>query len=50
VRIILLTKKRLSKPATQNPEAYQLYLKGRYYLSKRTERAKESHRLLQSDD
>jgi serine/threonine protein kinase/Tfp pilus assembly protein PilF len=29
--------KRLSKPATQNPEAYQLYLKGRYYLSKRTD-------------
>jgi len=29
--------KRLSKAATENPEAYQLYLKGRYYLSKRTD-------------
>ena len=28
--------KRLSKAATENPEAYQLYLKGRYSLSKRT--------------
>jgi serine/threonine protein kinase len=30
-------KKRLRKAATENPEAYQLYLKGRYYLSKRTD-------------
>ena len=29
--------KRLSRAATENPEAYQLYLKGRYYLSKRTD-------------
>ncbi|MFN2513927.1 MAG: protein kinase [Pyrinomonadaceae bacterium] len=29
--------KRLSKAATENPEAYQLYLKGRYHLSKRTD-------------
>jgi Tfp pilus assembly protein PilF len=29
--------KRLSKAATENPEAYQLYLKGRYYWNKRTD-------------
>jgi TolB-like protein/Tfp pilus assembly protein PilF len=29
--------RRVTKVYTQNPEAYQLYLKGRYYLSKRTE-------------
>lgn len=29
--------KRLNKAPTGNPEAYQLYLKGRYYLSKRTD-------------
>ncbi len=28
---------RVTKRYTQNPEAYQLYLKGRYYLSKRTD-------------
>jgi TolB-like protein len=28
--------KRLAKPATENPEAYQLYLKGRYYAEKFT--------------
>jgi TolB-like protein/Tfp pilus assembly protein PilF len=27
---------RLSKPLTQNPEAYDLYLRGRYFLTKRT--------------
>ncbi len=30
-------KKRLGKRYTENPEAYQLYLKGRYYWNKRTE-------------
>ncbi len=30
-------KKRLTKRYTQNTEAYQLYLKGRYYWSRRTE-------------
>ena len=29
--------KRLSKAATENPEAYRLYLKGRYYWKKRTD-------------
>jgi eukaryotic-like serine/threonine-protein kinase len=29
--------KRLAKPATENPEAYQLYLKGRYYAEKFTQ-------------
>ena len=29
-------KKRLSKDSTDDPEAYQLYLKGRYYWDKRT--------------
>ena len=29
----------LAKRPTQNPEAYQLYLKGRYYWNKRTEEA-----------
>ncbi len=29
-------KKRLAKRPTDNPEAYQLYLKGRYYWAKRT--------------
>jgi TolB-like protein/Tfp pilus assembly protein PilF len=29
-------KKRLTKRYTQNPDAYQLYLKGRYYWNKRT--------------
>ena len=29
-------KKRLSKDGTEDPEAYQLYLKGRYYWDKRT--------------
>ena len=29
--------RRLSKAATENPEAYQLYLKGRYYWNKRTD-------------
>jgi TolB-like protein len=29
-------KKRLSKDGTNDPEAYQLYLKGRYYWDKRT--------------
>jgi eukaryotic-like serine/threonine-protein kinase len=28
--------KRLAKPATENPEAYELYLKGRYYAEKFT--------------
>ena len=37
VRLTGEEQKRLSKPATENPEAYQLYLKGRYYLSKRTD-------------
>ncbi len=32
-------KKRLSKGHTQNPAAYQDYLKGRYYWNKRTEKA-----------
>jgi len=30
-------KKRLGKRYTENPEAYQLYLKGRYYWNKRTD-------------
>ncbi len=36
--------KRLAKPATENPEAYQLYLKGRYYAEKftKTEYKRES--------
>ena len=29
--------KRLAKPATENPEAYELYLKGRYYAEKFTQ-------------
>jgi len=29
-------KTRLARPSTMNPEAYQLYLKGRYYWNKRT--------------
>ncbi len=31
------TKKRMATRYTQNPEAYQLYLKGRYFWEKRTE-------------
>ena len=30
-------KKSLTKPSTENSEAYQVYLKGRYYWNKRTE-------------
>ncbi len=37
VRLTGEEQKRLSKVATENPDAYQLYLKGRYYLSKRTD-------------
>ena len=41
--------KRLTKRYTENPEAHQLYLKGRYYWSRRTgetlKRAAESIRL-----
>jgi len=32
-------RQRLTKRYTENPEAYQLYLKGRYYWNKRTEEA-----------
>ena len=32
-------KKQLTKHATENPEAYQLYLKGRFYWNKRSEEA-----------
>ena len=32
----LVEKKRLSRDSTDDPEAYQLYLKGRYYWDKRT--------------
>ena len=39
---------RLTKPQTVNAEAYQLYLKGRYYWNRRTERdLKESVRYFQ---
>ena len=34
-------RKRLTKPETDNPEAFQLYLKGRFYLNKRTQEAFE---------
>jgi len=37
VRLSGEEKQRLTKPATQSTEAYQLYLKGRYYWNKRTE-------------
>ena len=30
-------KQQVAKQGTQNPEAYQLYVKGRYYWNKRTE-------------
>ena len=35
------TKKRVAKGGTNDPEAYQLYLKGRYYWEKRTREALE---------
>lgn len=38
-RITEQEKKRISKRSTQNPEAYQLYLKGRYYRNKRSGKA-----------
>jgi hypothetical protein len=39
----------LTKGSTGNPEAYQLYLKGKYYTNKLTkDGSREGHRLLQS--
>jgi hypothetical protein len=35
------TKKQVAKSGTTDPEAYQLYLKGRYYWAKRTPEALE---------
>ena len=37
LRLTTEEKQRLTKRYTENPEAYQLYLKGRYYWNKRTE-------------
>lgn len=37
VRLTADQRKRLTKRHTQNTEAYQLYLKGRFYLARRTE-------------
>ena len=37
LRLTGTEKKRLTKRHTENPEAYKLYLKGRYYWNKRTE-------------
>ena len=37
-------KNRLAKPSTQNPDAYQLYLKGRYFLMKFTKEDLEKGR------
>jgi serine/threonine protein kinase/tetratricopeptide (TPR) repeat protein len=37
IRLSRDEKQRLIKPATQSPEAYEFYLKGRYYWNKRTE-------------
>jgi tetratricopeptide (TPR) repeat protein len=35
-RLTSLEKQQITKPGTQNPDAYALYLKGRYYWNRRT--------------
>ena len=47
VRLTSEEKNRLAKPSATNPEAYQLYLKGRYHANQTTaDRVKEGHRVL----